>query len=188
MSQTLRQGSSSSQDISNQLQAKMLRSAIDWALNDRMFAKIKLHGNVSWSPRCLVVSAVLMAWSQSCQLTQAFTSAAKLSNVLYGKSALATYQGTMRALSTYGGQLLPCIWDRLELLMHREAASYFRVGIWAALAVDGTRISTPRSRSNEKAFAAKKYGKGKMAKSRKKWKNKKKRSKKLSTPVCQFAG
>ena len=35
----------------------------------------------------------------------------------------------------------------------------------------------------EKAFAAKNYGKGKQAKSRQKWKNKKKRSKKLSAPV-----
>jgi hypothetical protein len=44
------------------------------------------------------------------------------------------------------------------------------------LAVDGSRASTPRTKSNEKAFRAANYGKGKTAKYRKK-KSKNKRKK-----------
>ena len=60
---------------------------------------------------------------------------------------------------------------------------HFGIGKWLPLAVDGSRFTTPRTASNERAFAAKNYGKGKQSRSRAKWKNKKKRSKKLSAPV-----
>jgi hypothetical protein len=68
-------------------------------------------------------------------------------------------------------------------LMEQIARSHFRIGQWLPLAVDGSRFTTPRTTSNEQAFAAKNYGSGQMARSRAKWKNKKKRSKKLSAPV-----
>ncbi len=51
------------------------------------------------------------------------------------------------------------------------------------LAVDGSRFTTPRTISNENAFAAKNFGKGGRGKNRTKWKNKKKRTKKLCQPV-----
>ena len=169
---------------SNKLeQIDLLRQALAWFFNDRMFAKIRTHGNTKWSARSLVTLAVLMAWSEASQLTEAFKTAASLSNRLYGMLAVATYQGLMRALVTYSPQLLPVIWGRLQCLMQRCGADHFRIGIWLPLAVDGSRFTTPRTQSNEKAFSAKSYGKGKKAKSRKKWKNKRRRSKKLSTPV-----
>jgi len=42
------------------------------------------------------------------------------------------------------------------------------MGRWVAIAADGSRATTPRTRSNEKAFCAQNYGKGKTAKYRKK--------------------
>jgi hypothetical protein len=71
----------------------------------------------------------------------------------------------------------------MQQLMEEVGGAHFRIGLWVPFAVDGSRASMPRTKSNEKAFAAKNYGKGKKAKSRKKWKNKKKRSQKLSAPV-----
>jgi hypothetical protein len=44
----------------------------------------------------------------------------------------------------------------------------WRVGRWLALAVDGSRISVPRTVTNEKAFCAPRYGHGKTAQYRKK--------------------
>lgn len=89
----------------------------------------------------------------------------------------------MRALVTWTPQLLPLLWRRLQQLMEQTGGEYFRIGRWLPLAVDGSRFTTPRTRSNEHAFAAQHFGQGSRAKSRRKCKNKKRRSKKLCAPV-----
>ena len=160
-----------------------LKRAIDWCLNDSGFGDLKVHGNAKWSAKFLIVLAVLSAWGTESRMTDCFAEASKLSMNLYGTVAINTYQGMMRALLAYTGQLLPIVWLRLQAQIEKASPKNFRIGRWLALAVDGSRFTTPRTKSNEQAFAAKNYGKGKQAKSRAKWKNKNKRSKKLSTPV-----
>jgi hypothetical protein len=60
--------------------------------------------------------------------------------------------------------------------MEQVAEDHWRIGLWLAIAVDGSRVSTPRTKANEKAFRAANYGKSKSAKYRKK-KSKNKRKK-----------
>lgn len=164
-------------------QGALLKRALTWIVDPRIFADVSLHGNVSWLPHQLVMLAVLFAWSDAPQMTKCFEKAAKLSQKLFDMLAVETFQAMVRALVTYGPKLIPCVWARLQTLMEQVAPQFYRIGKWLPLAVDGSRFTTPRTKSNEQAFAAKKYGSGKMAKSRAKWKNKRKRSKKLSTPV-----
>ncbi len=160
-----------------------LKRAIDWCLNDSSFNDMKVHGNAKWTAKYLIILAVLTAWGTEPRMTDCFAEASRLSIKLYGTIAIQTYQGMMRALATYTGQLLPIVWLRLQAQIEKASPENFRIGRWLPLAVDGSRFTTPRTKSNERAFAAKNYGKGKQAKSRVKWKNKKKRSKKLSAPV-----
>jgi hypothetical protein len=162
---------------------ELLRKALAWAINDRMFADIQLHGNIKWSPRQIVILAVLWVWSDKRTLVRAFDHARGLSLAIFGEVAVTTYQGLTGALKKWSVKLLPATQQRLQQLMEHVGENHWRIGLWVALAVDGSRIDTPRTKSNEKAFAAKNYGKGKKARSRTKWKNKKKRSKKLSAPV-----
>lgn len=164
-------------------QGALLKRALTWIVRPDTFAEMPLHGNVTWIPYHLVTLAVLFAWSDAPKMTECFEKAAKLSQKLFGVLAVQTFQGMVRALVTYGPELIPRLWSRLQTLMEQIAPQHFRIGKWLPLAVDGSRFTTPRTISNEQAFAAKNYGSGKMAKSRAKWKNKKKRSKKLSTPV-----
>jgi hypothetical protein len=164
-------------------QGAQLERALTWIVNAGSFADTRLHGNVTWIPHHLVTLAVLFAWSDASKMTECFGKAAKLSQKLFGVLAVKTFQGMVRALVTYGPELITRLWARLQTLMEQTAPQYFRIGKWLPLAVDGSRFTTPRTKSNERAFAAKKYGSGKMAKSRAKWKNKKKRSRKLSSPV-----
>jgi hypothetical protein len=131
----------------------------------------------------LVSLAVLWAWSDHRTLTGAFQQSAHLARALFGQIAVTSYQGLLGALRSYAEVLMPWLWQRLHHLMEQVAGGYWRVGLWLPLAVDGSRITTPRTRDNERAFAAPRYGRGKKARSRRKWKNKKKRSKKLSEPV-----
>ena len=160
-----------------------LKKAIDWCLNDSSFDDVKVHGNTKWTAKFLIILAVLTAWGTEPRMTDSFAEASRLSINLYGVIAINTYQGMMRAFVAYTGQLLPIVWLRLQTQIEKASPESFRIGRWLALAVDGSRFTTPRTKSNERAFAAKSYGKGKQAKSREKWKNKKKRSKKLSAPV-----
>lgn len=164
-------------------QGALLKRALTWIVQPNTFANMSLHGNVSWIPHQLVTLAVLFAWSDAPKMTECYEKAAKLSRKLFGFLAVETFQGMMRALVTYGPELIPLLWTRLQTLMEQIAPQHFRIGKWLPLAVDGSRFTTPRTRSNEHAFAVRNYGRGKMAKSRAKWKNKKKRSKKLSSPV-----
>lgn len=164
-------------------QGALLKRAVKWIVTKDSFAKMRLHGNTKWVPQNLVVLAVLFAWSDSQRMTDGFDKAAKLAQKLFGVLAVETFQGMVRALVTYRARLIPCLWARLQSLMEQSVPEHFRIGKWLPLAVDGSRFTTPRTASNEGAFAAKNYGKGKQSRSRAKWKNKKKRSKKLSAPV-----
>lgn len=164
-------------------QGALLKRALTWIVHPNTFANMSLHGNVSWIPHQLVTLAVLFAWSDAPKMTECFEKAAKLSQKLFGFLAVETFQGMVRALVTYGPELIPRLWTRLQTLMEQIAPQHFRIGKWLPLAVDGSRFTTPRTRSNEHAFAVRNYGRGKMAKSRAKWKNKKKRSKKPGSPV-----
>lgn len=164
-------------------QGALLKRALRWIVTADTFAGMGLHGNVTWRPQKLGVLAVLFAWSDGRTMQASFEKAAKLSQNLFGGPAVDTFQGMVRALVTYGPQLVPLLWVRLQNLMQQVAPKFYRIGKWLPLAVDGSRFTTPRTVSNERKFAAKKYGRGKQARSRAKWKNKKKRSRKLSAPV-----
>lgn len=164
-------------------QSDLLHRAIHWILEDNTFADLPKHGNVSWQFTSLVSLAILMAWSDGDRLTDAFAKAAKLSQRLWDVLAVQTFQGLMRALVRYGPSLIPRMWSRLQTLMQEASPEHFRIGKWLPLAVDGSRFTTPRTKGNEAAFAAKNFGHGKEARSRVSWKNKKRRSKKLCAGV-----
>lgn len=164
-------------------QGQQIKRAIDWCLNDQIFAEVKLHGNINWAPRLLIALIILTAWGTEVNVTDSFSEASKLSMDLFGSVAVKTYQGMMRGFATYSSQLLPIVWLRFQCLMEAAAPDHYRIGRWLPLAVDGSRFTTPRSLSNENAFAATNFGQGGRSKNRTKWKNKKKRSKKLCQPV-----
>ena len=164
-------------------QGESLRRAIDWIIQDKMFAGLHVHGNTTWRFKSLVALAVLTAWSEAPRLTDAFGKASKLSQAMFSGVATQTYQGMMRAFVRWTPELLPLLWYRLHELMEQIGRDHFRLGKWLPLAVDGSRFSTPRTRNNEAVFSAKNFGKGSTAKSRAKWKDKNKRSKELCEPV-----
>jgi hypothetical protein len=164
-------------------QADLLRRSLAWIINEKMFAELSPHGNTKWSAVQLVFLAVLWAWSDKSTLTGAFSEARQLSVSMFGQSALASYPGFTSALVSWSDRLMPKIWRRLQRLMQQVGPGYWRIGDWLPLAVDGSRVSTPRSRSNEERFSAKNYGRGRKAKSRCKWRNKRRRSKPLSASV-----
>lgn len=164
-------------------QSELLQRALAWIVNSRIFDDLPRHGNTSWLPTQLIVLAILWVWSDCSRLTTGYEEARQVARGMYESLKLCTYQGFIRALVTWTERLRPLLWSRLQQLMEPAAANYWRLGEFLALAVDGSRVTVPRTKSNESAFAAKNYGHGRKAQSRRKWKHKKRRSKKLSVPV-----
>lgn len=163
--------------------ADLLRQALQWFGDSNSFSELVRHGNVGWSAMQLVSLVVLWSWSDRSTLTAAFIDARDLAWKMFGRVAVTTYQGMMGALRSYTAPLLSLFWRHLHVRMEQVAGKHWRIGLWLALAVDGSRFATPRTAANERAFSIKNYGHGRKAKTRKKWKNKKRRSKKISEPV-----
>ncbi len=149
-----------------------LRDAVTWAVDRQIFAHLKLHGNTKWQVVDLIILAIVWVWSGETQLTKAFVEAHHWSMQVLGRAAVGTFQGLLKALVTWTSKLLPLIWERLHQLMQEHGDKYWRVGVWMALAVDGSRVSVPRTKDNEKALCAPNYGKSASAKYRRRQRKK----------------
>jgi hypothetical protein len=161
----------------------LLQRALTWIVGRGIFDHLPQHGNASWRPGQLIVLAILWVWSDHSQLTAGYLEARQAALRFHVDLTLYTYQGFIRALVTWTERLRPLLWSRLHALMEQVGGGYWRLGEFVVLAVDGSRVTVPRTAENERAFAAQNFGRGGRAKTRKKWKNKKRRSKKLCHPV-----
>lgn len=150
------------------LDGETLRRAVDWAIDAKIFANLKHHGNTSWQASDLILLAVVWVWSANPTLTRAFTEARAWSMTVLGRVAVGTYQGFLKSLVSATGKLLPVIVEQLHRVMEQVGGTHWRIGRWLPIAVDGSRISTPRTAKNEQAFCAPKYGKSATARYRRK--------------------
>lgn len=162
---------------------EQLHRAVKWLLDSPSWGAFQPHGNTAWSFSGLLLIALFWVWSDVGTLTGAFTHARDLAQTLLGKIALTSYTGFVAALDTWTAVLMPQLWVALHERMESVAELHWRIDGWLALAFDGTRTSAPRTKANEKGLCPRRYGHGKRAKSRAKWKNKRRRSKRLSQPV-----
>jgi hypothetical protein len=126
-----------------------LKRALSWVLDDGIFAGLRFHGNVSWTPVALVRLAIFWVWSTETSLVAAADEAMGTVTGLFGTVAVRSYQALMGALKTYSVALLPPLWSRLHALMRECDTKTWRVGLWLALAVDGSRLNVPRTLANE---------------------------------------
>lgn len=166
------------------INANLLHRALAWAIDDKLFHNVPRHGNTSWQVCQLVTLAVLWVWSDHATLTGAFLQARELSLSMLGAVAVSSYQGLTGALVNWSGRLLPLLWQQLHRRMEQCGGMHWRLGPWLPLAVDGSRVTTPRTQSNEHAYGAHHYGHGRKAQSRKNWKNKRRRTQRLGQPVA----
>lgn len=145
------------------LNGETLLAAVRWVADAGIFDQCKFHGNTSWKPCDLVLMAVVWSWSESSTLTGAFHEAHRWSLDVLGRVALSTYQGLMGALVSSTGRMLPRLWGRMHELLEQHGGDHWRIGRWLPLAIDGSRVTTPRTKSNERAFCAANYGRSRMA-------------------------
>jgi hypothetical protein len=155
------------------LNGSTLQAAVTWAVGEKVFAGLKVHGNTIWRMTELVVLAIVWVWSDQKTLTGGFREANQWTIDLFGQSVLCSFQGMMGALTTWTARILLLLRMRLQQLMLDVGGEHFRRGCWVPIAVDGSRISVPRTRANEVAFCSKTYGQSSKAKTRRKQRKKK---------------
>jgi hypothetical protein len=145
------------------LNGETLLAALRWVVDAGIFDELKFHGNTGWKPVELVILTVVWVWSESSTLTGAFQEAHRWSMKVLARAALGTYQGLMGALVTWTERILPLLWGRLHALSREHGGDHWRIGLWVALAVDGSRIDAARTKANERAFCAPNYGRSRTA-------------------------
>lgn len=163
-------------------QPRQLHRALNWALESRLFAHLPVHGNTSWTFPHLILLILLWVWSERRTLTGAFAHASQLARGLLGRVVLTSYPGFIDAVTKWTPTLIPLMWACLQRRMEKIGGPHWRIGPWLPLAVDGSRTTAPRTRTNEAAFNPRRYGRGSRAQSRTKWKNKRRRQKPV-TPI-----
>jgi hypothetical protein len=146
-----------------------LVALLNWFFpGDAIFAKVKLHGNTTWSPSSLVWLALCWAWSESRNLTDAFTESVGCCQKMLACSPLTTYQGFMGAMTRWTSTFVPLLCRALQERMQEIGGKFWRIDQWIPIAFDGSRSTAPRTKANERSFCAANYGQGKTAKYRRK--------------------
>ncbi len=102
---------------------------LEWFLPDEgIFSKVKLPGNTSWLPRSLVWLAIFWAWSESRNLTDAFTEAVGCCKIISKSSALSTYQGFLGALTRWTSEFINLLCLLLQKRMREIGGKFWRIG------------------------------------------------------------
>jgi len=141
---------------------------LNWLLGDKnMFADDAFHGNINWDPTELVSQAIIWALQESKNVTDAFDYSLKFCDELGLKQTARSYPRLMNALTRYD-VLSTRVRSSIQQRAKEISGDYWRADNWVPFAFDGSRVSLPRTVSNEKAYCAANYGQGKTAKYRKK--------------------
>jgi hypothetical protein len=171
----------SSTESQRATQGEQLAKAVKWIIQDKIFAEIKLHGNIDWLVVHLVQTAILWVWSSQRKLVDSADEAIADARKLFGAVNVNSYQTLLNGLKKYSPEILCRLSKRIHQLMEKTDRVNFRIGLWLVLAVDGSRISTCRTLPNERRFCKSPSA----TKKKKKRKNKRGRTAKKRKPVSK---
>jgi len=145
----------------------VFREVLEWfAIKGELFSKNQFQGNIKWTPEHLVAEALIWSWQEAKNVTDAFTQTLEVCQELSMNVAM-TYTSFMNALDTYADIFSSHLRERHQELAEEVAGRFWRHYGWVLMGFDGSRATTPRTVSNEKAFCAPNYGKSNSAKYRK---------------------
>ncbi len=142
---------------------------LDWLIpSGELFTKDRFHGNIKWLPEQLVQQAVIWAWQETRNVTDSFAITLEICEELNIDKGAKTYAAFFNALDRYRETFGLRLRQQFQALAEEVAGRFWRDGGWVLMGFDGSRVTTPRSVSNEETFCAPNYGQGRTAKYRKK--------------------
>jgi hypothetical protein len=140
-----------------------LLAAIGKCLPQRGLALMAEDARVRWTPRMLVIGAVLLGWVSGPSLQECFASAREVLVAMYSSRRRPgeTLAGFLDALHRQSAELLAVVVASLRRMMIAVAGEQWRVGPWVVMGADGSRVECPMTRDNEKGLGC--AGKDKTA-------------------------
>lgn len=133
-----------------------LRESADWVLSGATLSSVEFREDCRWSPRSLIVTALLWVWSDEKTLKDRFATARKIvQRALHlSEEPASSYQAFTKMLRRWTGPLLVLLASAFQQRMRRDLSKRFRFGGWVVFAGDGSRLELPRTVSNEQRFSA----------------------------------
>ena len=128
------------------------------------FSNDEFHGNTQWKANQLVGQALIWSWQESKYVTHAFEHSREICEDLGWTKTAKSYTSFMNALDSYDNVWRSRLRDRCQSLAEQVGGRFFRTSGWVLIGFDGSRATAPRTVSNERAFCAPNYGRGKRAK------------------------
>ena len=147
----------------------IFQALVTWLIpDDTLFAEDRFHGNIKWRPEQLAQQAIVWAWQESKNVTDAFGATLDVCRELKIEKAAKTYTTFINGLDRYRPTFGLRLRERFQTLAEEVGGRFWRDRDWVLIGFDGSRVTTPRTVSNETAFCAPNYGQGKTAKYRRK--------------------
>lgn len=131
-----------------------LLQAMRKCLPTRGLPLISEDGRVRWTPRVLVMTVILLVWTQASTLLDAFTGAREVVVGMYDSRRRPgrSLQGFLAALAKSSAELVAAVTASLREALPRVAGRHWRLHGYVVMGVDGSKIECPRTRANERAF------------------------------------
>ncbi|HEY0557857.1 MAG TPA: IS4 family transposase [Thermoanaerobaculia bacterium] len=132
-----------------------LKQALDWLLVPAVLSNITFRNDCTWTPRSLIVTALLWAWSDEKALTDRFFSARKIVVRMFHltQRPAATYQAFLKMLKTWTVALALTLVTAFRRRLREDLEGRFLVCGFPVFGVDGSRLELPRTESNEQHFS-----------------------------------
>ncbi len=128
-----------------------LLEVVQWVLQEIVFSK-KLHVNCSWTFSSLTTTALFWSWSFERTMTERISCAQRLTRHLQGSKVPTTSrQGFMEIVGRHTAYLKRQLLTSFRLHMS-SLSSHWKTFGFVIFGVDGSEVSTPRTRSNQVAF------------------------------------
>jgi hypothetical protein len=119
-------------------------------------SSVPAEGQRDWTPRLLMLTALLMAWGPEESLQQRFLSAVQCLSELYPtrKRPGQTYTGYADAMDRLGPRVRRHAAAHLRDQVQKAAGASWRIGRWVPAGGDGSRYEVPRTAANEQVLGA----------------------------------
>ena len=139
-----------------------LRSAIKYLLRDVDWSPIRWRKDCTWgSARLFAAACLLWAWGDQKLTVDCFQTARNIALTMFPqpRAVAGSYQAFLKLLKRWNEQFCLLIGEALRQRMTQEFSDLMKVGRFCIMAVDGSRISLPRTRSIESQFSCKRHKK-----------------------------
>ena len=145
----------SQRDACVRLNVVCLQQCLQWLFAGIDWSSITFREDCRWTPKTLVASALLWAWSGEHTLGERFRTVRKIAMCLAGgqQQLAKTYQAFIKMLRRWTDELLPLLKAALHERMQERLPQSWRVAGILLFGVDGTRIELPRTKSHERAYS-----------------------------------